>query len=1274
MRIINSVIRTYLTILLLTSLLSSQPLHVEKLTISEGLSNSRVHGVMQDSYGLLWIATNDGLNLYDGYTFKIFKNVPGNPNSIQSNIIWEFTEDLDRNIWIATETGVSKYLRDKNIFVNYDLSEQFPGTSGSNARALSVMIDSSNTVWAGTVGLGAIKFDKTNDKWQLTELAMDDSSKNKQGQSALISITMDHHGKIWAGTFNEGLICYDREKQEFRQAEIKNQNESPDFSLNDNNITKLYFDPTDILWITTRTGIYKYNPRTKLVETLKKYTTNVTSFWNYFNDIVQDSKGNIWIANNQRGILKFDGISNDSKLITIEGQNFNREGISDIIITWFCVDRTGIMWFGTVTDGLLKYDPQLAPFRHYYYSEKNKNSISSNQVFGICESKVHKGKIYVGTRGGGLNLFDPEKDTFEKIEFKVINDQFGGSVRAILEEYDGTLWLGTWGDGLLKMDKNYNVLQRFVNDSARVNSLPDNSVRNITKGPNGKLWVGANEGLAVLDENTNQIRRINERGNAVYPQGLYDLINKKTSSKNSLQEINKVGNDANLTSEFKVIKPRYYLVFSTGESVPPDSVMYDYGWIEDLQGKEIWTSVHALETYFLGGNLKNRIKIDLIELKPGQYKLRYKSDDSHGYGSWNSDQPTYTDFWGIGLCELDDQNDINTVQTYLNETRQQKYIQGRNIRSVHFSKNNILWIGSDTKGLNKYDLLNNAIKTYANEPDNPNSLSDNSVQYIYEDKDGILWLATNNGLNRFDPVKEEFNIYTEADGLPTNYIASILPGDDSELWLATRNGLSRMVTDKLTGKITFVNYDASDGLGGTDFIALVALKSSTGRYYFGGEHGLNTFVPGDANMSPPSLIFSDLKISNESVLTMKDDSPLESSLFDLEHLDLPYNRNDLSFDFSALHYSNPQKNQYAHMLKGYDKDWIYDNKRSATYTNLDPGHYVFSFKGTNRDGVWNDKARSLEITIHPPWWRTLWAYIAYGLILIAVVFSVDRLQRRRLLSKARERMRLKEAEMRAETAELQAKAAEAESRALEAENARKSLELEEARELQLSMLPKELPQLPNLDIAVYMKTATEVGGDYYDFHVGMDGTLTVVIGDATGHGMKAGTMVTTAKSLFNSYAPNPDILFSFQEITRCIKQMNLGKMSMCMTMLKVKGNKLFMSSAGMPPSFIFRRDTRIVEEHLMQGMPLGTMDNFQYKIQDTTLNPGDTILLLTDGLPELQNAKGQIYGYKRVRNLFEEAAEKAPEDIINQLKNDGSAWVNEKDPEDDVTFVVIKVK
>ena len=190
----------------------------------------------------------------------------------------------------------------------------------------------------------------------------------------------------------------------------------------------------------------------------------------------------------------------------------------------------------------------------------------------------------------------------------------------------------------------------------------------------------------------------------------------------------------------------------------------------------------------------------------------------------------------------------------------------------------------------------------------------------------------------------------------------------------------------------------------------------------------------------------------------------------------------------------------------------------------------------------------------------------------------------------------------------------------------------------------------------------------------MDGTLTVVVGDATGHGMKAGTMVTTAKSLFNSYAPNPDILFSFQEITRCIRQMNFNKLSMCLTMVKIQGNMLQMSTAGMPPSYIFRKNTGVVEEHLFQAMPLGTMEKFPYEKKETTLHPGDTILLMSDGLPELENKDGETYGYKRIRNGFEDVADKSPDDIVSYLKNEGAVWVDNENPGDDVTFVVLKVK
>jgi serine phosphatase RsbU (regulator of sigma subunit) len=244
----------------------------------------------------------------------------------------------------------------------------------------------------------------------------------------------------------------------------------------------------------------------------------------------------------------------------------------------------------------------------------------------------------------------------------------------------------------------------------------------------------------------------------------------------------------------------------------------------------------------------------------------------------------------------------------------------------------------------------------------------------------------------------------------------------------------------------------------------------------------------------------------------------------------------------------------------------------------------------------------------------------------------------------------------------------------EAENERKTKELEEARQLQLSMLPKELPVIPNLDIAVYMKTATEVGGDYYDFHVGMDGTLTIVIGDATGHGLKAGTMVTTAKSLFNTHADNDNIINTFHEMSRVIKNMNMHLMSMCMSIIKINVNKLKISSAGMPPALLYRKAENKVDELILKGMPLGAFIGFPYKLQETTLQMGDTLLLLSDGFPELFDENRNMFGYDRVGTVFSEVATRSSEEIIDHLKKVGSSWIDDAEPDDDITFVVIKVK
>jgi serine phosphatase RsbU (regulator of sigma subunit)/ligand-binding sensor domain-containing protein len=1254
--------------------ISGQSIQTEFISIAEGLSSATVRSILQDSYGLIWLGTDNGLHHYDGYKFVRFKNVPGKANSLQNDVIWGLTQDADNNIWIGNDQGISKYDRKKNEFINYDLGAQFNIQGNTGGRIFNILIDSKNRMWAASGLVEVLRFDSVTNNWNQVEYLIGDTNRVKMQSGLVLALTEDKNKNIWVGSKGHGLMRYRENDSIFVPAKYSKTSAKVDFTIEDNYITFLYFDPTNTMWITTRKGIYKYDTGTNHIRIIKEYDSAKLLIGNNWNSINQDKEGNTWMGNNYRGILKFDGISDDYNEISIAGRGKNRDGSSDILITRAMIDNTGIIWFGTIAQGIIKYDSSNEPFLHYTYNEADKSGLSSSAIYGLLESKVHSGKLFVGTRGGGLNIFDQTNRTFKQIKYKVIKDQFGGSARGIAEDDDGSLWIGTWGDGLIKMNPNYREALRYTNDSSSFNSLSDDRVRVIKKDREGYYWIGTNAGLNLLNPRTNKIKRIGSLMSRVYPQELYNLVSDLVKSGNLKASIDEVTDYQDLSKEFEILKPRKYMVVSAGEGFADDTRMYDYGWIENSKNDTVWGHTQLFESYHCGGAMKNRLFIEFVDLKPGNYKLRYKSDDSHSFNKWNEVPPSYPEFWGIKLIEIKDANQIAEINDYLNQNDNRLMIKGNNIRSIHTS-GSVVWVGDDVDGLNKIEREKNKVTVYSYDEKSNNTLSNNSVQYIHEDKEGILWLATNGGLNKFDPVNEIFKTYTEDDGLPTNYIASILPGNDNELWIATRSGISKMVTDKETKQVTFVNYDTEDGLGGMDFVALVAVKASNGEYFFGGGHGLNAFTPKGSNNAEPNLIFSDLKISNKSVKSFhSDDSPIETSLFELENLELKYNQNDLTFSFAALHYSDPNKNHYAHKLIGYDEDWIFDNKREATYTNLDPGEYSFAIKGSNRDGVWSTNSKTINIKINPPWWFTVWAYIIYGFIFLGVVFAIDRIQRRRLLVKAKERLKIQNAEHRAEAAELQAKAAESERRALEIEFEHKSKELSEARDLQLSMLPKQLPQLPHLDIAVYMRTATEVGGDYYDFHIGLDGTLTVVLGDATGHGMKAGTMVTTTKSLFNVLAPNPNIVETFHEMTRCLKLMHLEKLSMCMTMLKIIGSNIQMSAAGMPPVFIYKRESQSIEEHLMKGMPLGTFSDFPYSKIESELSSGDTILIMSDGFPELFNDEKEMFGYKRARNLFEEFASESPEEIISKLKDAGSEWINDKDPDDDVTFVVIKVK
>ena len=256
----------------------------------------------------------------------------------------------------------------------------------------------------------------------------------------------------------------------------------------------------------------------------------------------------------------------------------------------------------------------------------------------------------------------------------------------------------------------------------------------------------------------------------------------------------------------------------------------------------------------------------------------------------------------------------------------------------------------------------------------------------------------------------------------------------------------------------------------------------------------------------------------------------------------------------------------------------------------------------------------------------------------------------------------------------QLSAAALEHEKVKAENDRRAAELEEARQLQLSMLPKKLPNLPHLDIAAYMKTASEVGGDYYDFHTSEDGTLTIAIGDATGHGLKAGTLVSAVKSLFISLAYHPDIPHIFMRMSQTLKQMQMRGVFMAMAMIKYKDRSVNISIAGMPPMMLYRHALQTVERINLTGLPLGSVTSYRYREMTTELQPGDALLMLSDGLTELFNPANEMFGEERVEPSFQAAAESSPTEIIARLLADAEQWSNGRALDDDLTLVVLKAK
>jgi serine phosphatase RsbU (regulator of sigma subunit)/ligand-binding sensor domain-containing protein len=1247
-----------------SALIGQQKYNFEHISIPAGLSNTQVWDILQDKYGFLWVATADGLNCYDGYSFKVYKNDPGDLKSLSNNYVYSIMIDNEETLWVGTAGGLCKYDRANDSFVNF-LPDSNRANTSSNT-IISIVQDSKNRIWLTTFD-GIFKFDRASKKFERTFIKNGNNKTPTSGVTVVLIETSS--GEIYSDYFYQGIIKYNESTNLFELVYISS--EEPNI-FKATNIFSLYEDKTGKIWIGSQNGLYNYDPHNKIFNEINlfKKEKNPGIYTNAVFGIRQESDGFLWIGSAGNGIFRYN--MNTAEVVKLNQSELpNSVHISDSF--WkFYKDEFGILWIATQNNGLLKLDFQKEPFRLFENPTEKVKSNTGLFIGSIYKNPVDKDFIWLGTDDGLVKYYLTTK-TFNKYKHQEGNTKSIPSnfVRSIQHGSAQELWLGT-NKGLSLMNLSNNSFTNFdLNEKTKHYSIDYNNILNLSTDEYGNLWVASGiTGLIKFDTKNKTKQFIPTVATRAYDLRLLEFIDSLNIKSKAIAKLTEVGDYQDLKKEFNLEKQTDIMIVSAGEGLQANGMM-DYGWLQDSKSDTVWGQTNYNKSFYLGGDFKNRISVEIIKLNKGNYTLRYKSDDSHSYGKWNAAAPIDSTLWGIQVFDLSG-SDVNYYKDQIVASQNKPFINGVSVTKVEYQYDGTVLIGTST-GLSEYDIRKNSIKYLQNDPKIVFTQNLKQINDLFVDKNRTVWIATNGGLIKYDQNSKQFNVLYDKDGLPSNYIVAIEEDTYGNLWLSTLNGISKFNKDIVHP--IFINYDVKDGLQGYTFNRRASFKSETGELFFAGQNGFNAFHSGNINKQVPKIDITQLKISNELVYPSTKNSPLIKSILDTKEIEIAYSQNNISFEFSAIHFSRPEKNQYAYRLDGFDKEgWIYDNRKFASYTNLPLGEYVFRVKGSNGDGVWNEAGTSIKIKVLSPWWRTIWAYIGYVFVFAGIILGIDRFQRRRLLFKERERQRFHNAELRAQKAELQAKASEAERRALEIENERKSKELESARELQLSMLPKQLPQFPHLDIAVYMKTATEVGGDYYDFNVGIDGTLTVVLGDATGHGMRAGTMVTSAKSLFNSYAANPDILFTFREMTRCIKKMQFQSLAMCMTMLKIQNNRLLMSAAGMPPVYLFRNKNRIIEEHLMKGMPLGTMDNFPYELKEMELFKGDTLLLMSDGFPELQNENNEIYGYKRARNSFEEVAEKDPEEIISYLKEEGSRWVNDNNPDDDVTFVVIKVK
>jgi ligand-binding sensor domain-containing protein/signal transduction histidine kinase len=775
-------------------------------------------------------------------------------------------------------------------------------------------------------------------------------------QSSVRVIYQDSRGFLWFGT-EDGLNRYDGYT-------FKIYKPDPDIpsSLSDRWITSIVEDKDGYLWIATRLGgLNRYDPRTeKFAHFLHDNEDAASLSDNHINILYLDKSDNLWVGT-INGLDRFERQTSTFKHYVYSPSQ--QEGISGKYITALYQDSRGRFWVGTAAGGLNLFDPFSNTFTPYQNNPDNLNTISYDYVTAIIEDS--RSALWVGTRNG-LNKFQPDSGTFERFMHSETDPQTisGNAVSDLYVDSTGNLWIAT-NSGLDRLSKIGKRFTHYQNDPTFSKSLSNNFVLSIYEDRGGVLWFGTwGGGVNKYDRQRDQF--------AYYRN---DPKNKNSLSENLILSIYQdtegyvwigtasAGLNRFTRSTNQVI--RYQADPSRANSISSNEVLS----IHEDQDGVLW---------FGTGN-----GLDRFDRKAFTFK-HYK---------WNPDNPASLSSNRVYKVYVDRQNNVwvgtpsgldlfdretETFIHYQPETGNPNSLSGTGVNSILQDSEGNIWAGTFDSGLNKFNPETGQFTRYRYDPKNKETISNDSILSIYQDTRGNIWIGTGGGgLNLYHPETDTFTYYLEKDGLPNGVVYGILEDSKGDLWMSTNFGISHF--DAETG--TFQNFDSGDGLQSNEFNSGAYARGRNGELYFGGIEGLTVFYPLsiDDNSYLPQITLTSLT---------QDDNPIatDSSVETTKNVILQWPQNSLEFEFAALSYDQPSKNQYAYKLESFDPSWhSIGTKRDGRYTNLPGGQYTLLLKGSNSDGVWNETPVRVNVTVIPPFWQTLWFRVMLSVVIVAAI-------------------------------------------------------------------------------------------------------------------------------------------------------------------------------------------------------------------------------------------------------------------------------------------------